>query len=58
VLYLSALLAMKKAESQDKVVNLLSKTVELHLGAIRVGLLTLTLLYLMIVTVFNGRHME
>ena len=49
---------MKKAESQDKVVNLLSKTVELHLGAIRVGLLTLTLLYLMIVTVFNGRHME
>ena len=52
VLYLSALLAMKKAESQDKVVNLLSKTVELHLGAIRVGLLTLTPLYLMIVTVF------
>jgi len=36
VLYLSALLALKKGEVQGKVVNLLSKTVEMHLGGIRV----------------------
>ena len=35
-MYLSALLALKKGESQDQVVNLLNKTVELHLGAVRV----------------------
>ena len=37
VLYLSALLALKKAESQDKVIDLLSKTVEMHLAAMRVS---------------------
>jgi len=37
VLYLSALLALKKAEPQDKVVQLLSKTVEMHLGTVRVS---------------------
>ena len=35
-MYLSALLALKKSESQDKVVSLLSKTIELHLGTVRV----------------------
>jgi len=37
VLYLSALLALKKAESQNKVIDLLSKTVEMHLAAMRVS---------------------
>jgi len=37
VLYLSALLALKKGEAQEKVVSLLNKTVELHLGTVQVG---------------------
>jgi len=35
-MYLSALLALKKGESQEKVVSLLNKTVELHLSTVRV----------------------
>jgi len=39
-MHLSAVLALKKGESQDKVISLLSKTVELHLGAVRVCFIT------------------
>jgi len=40
VMYLSALLALKQSETQEKVVNLLSKTIELHLGTVQVSFLS------------------
>jgi len=58
-MYLSALLAVKKGESQDKVVSLLNKTIELHLGAVRVCFLLLIFchcLYLIIMTMFLSQN--
>lgn len=54
VMYLSAVLTMKRGESQDKVINLLNKTIELHLGTVQVYLILMILycvLYFVILTI-------